>query len=254
MKRFLLPFLMVCAIVALLMGIAPANASLVLLLDDPAVGDFADVVLIDNQPAGAVSTGGGDWVPTVADYTSTLGAIYYVSEMPGGSVWTVTVTGVLSKPYYEPGKMTLKSVSVSSTGAGVLNLYGFDTDFTFGGAGSAQVLEYYWGGTTEGTIVAQAGLDFDNLEFGVATYEVVTPFEGPLGPGSFSGTVSSAPFVTTANPYSLYEYVQITHTGAGQVTSFTKHGSVVGVPEPATMLLLGSGLVGLVGFRRRFRM
>ena len=47
--------------------------------------------------------------------------------------------------------------------------------------------------------------------------------------------------------------------GDGEWTSyywnamFNVYGSPTSVPEPATMLLLGSGLIGLVGFRRKFK-
>ena len=44
-------------------------------------------------------------------------------------------------------------------------------------------------------------------------------------------------------------------TGSGQtalVTNATPLG-VVSIPEPVTLLLLGSGFIGLVGLRRKFR-
>jgi len=39
----------------------------------------------------------------------------------------------------------------------------------------------------------------------------------------------------------------------GPITPYNEFGAQAPVPEPATMLLLGSGLVGLAGFRRKFR-
>lgn len=40
--------------------------------------------------------------------------------------------------------------------------------------------------------------------------------------------------------------------GQGGINIFTEM-TIAPIPEPATMLLIGSGLIGLVGFRRRFR-
>ncbi|MGO9611803.1 MAG: PEP-CTERM sorting domain-containing protein [Dissulfurispiraceae bacterium] len=39
----------------------------------------------------------------------------------------------------------------------------------------------------------------------------------------------------------------------GEMLSITEQGTYVGVPEPSTMLLLGTGLAGLIGFRKKFK-
>jgi hypothetical protein len=56
----------------------------------------------------------------------------------------------------------------------------------------------------------------------------------------------------------LFKDVPQTPHGSGQVRLTFDGGSAADwtqqpVPEPATMLLVASGLIGLVGFRKRFR-
>lgn len=226
MKRVLL-----LMIVALAVGVlAPtAHADMSLSLDD---GVNPLVSVTDND---------------VGDSDATVGLINYSG---GIGVFSVLISIGTSKPVIGTAlsnEIDLTSVTVSSLGAGVLTMKLTDTGFTLPAPYGPQGHLYSrLSSTTTGTGVTLTQImDPDNLEF-------ASPLDGDEvslfhshGSGAVASNLGISAPVVSGDPFSITEVAVVTHSGAGQITSFGAFSQVVPVPGAVLLGMLGLSVAGI---------
>lgn len=176
--------------------------------------------------------------------TPTTGSLLFTSLL-GGNIGNFHITTASGQGPTTLGTFDFPSLDLSalvaSTSAGTLTIELSEMGFTSNPPSSVTGFFETLSGSQAGNVQVEYFVDLGNALFGKTTSLGILS-----GMGTFSDTLSSS-FTPNAT-YSLTMVAQITHAGA-QTTSID--AQINAVPEPSTVLLLGSGLAGIAAWRLR---
>lgn len=225
MKKFLVFFLAVGLVIG---SMSMANATPVLRL----LGDYlGDVTITDNS------------VGLYKDSNPAFGVIEY--EVSTSNWWLIATAGT-TKPAIGSALEPYLGVTVeaSSNWGGSLDVWFSETDFT---GARPTGFDTAVSGVVSGS---KNGVNIESSYSSPGQAGVLGTFA--FGPGTFGAAVNEDSF-TGGGTYSLTLHGTFTNAGQGESDFKAEINPIASTPEPATMLLLGSGLVGLAGFRKKFK-